>query len=69
MANTPRLSSVPNRPRLMRCKRSVSEVHWDSCNVDENADHNGHATKAMIRKYAGAARQQISARRAQHKCR
>jgi hypothetical protein len=30
---------------------------WAGCDGDEIANYSGHATKAMIRKYAGEARQ------------
>ena len=45
----------------MRC-RSVMELAWANCSDDEIAAYSGHASTAMIRKYAGAARQEMRAR-------
>ncbi len=44
--------------------RGVMELAWDGCDDDEIASFSGHTTKAMIRKYAGEARQQMRARQA-----
>lgn len=44
--------------------RGVQELAWEGCTDDEIAAYSGHATKAMIEKYAGEARQVIRARQA-----
>jgi hypothetical protein len=40
------------------------ELAWAGCDDDEIASFSGHATKSMIRKYAGEARQIMRARQA-----
>ena len=45
--------------------RSIKERVWAGCDDDENAAYSGHATKAMIAKYAGEARQEMRAHQAQ----
>jgi len=44
--------------------RGVMELAWAGCDDDEIASFSGHATKSMIRKYAGEARQIMRARQA-----
>lgn len=44
--------------------RGVMELAWAGCSDDEIASYSGHATKDMIRKYAGEARQIMRARQA-----
>ncbi|MEL6953683.1 MAG: tyrosine-type recombinase/integrase [Pseudomonadota bacterium] len=41
--------------------RGVQELAWAGCSDEEIASFSGHATKEMIRKYAGEARQRMSA--------
>lgn len=47
--------------------RGVQELAWQGCNDDEIAAYSGHATKEMIAKYAGEARQIMRARQARAK--
>lgn len=47
--------------------RGVMELAWAGCSDDEIASFSGHATMAMIRKYAGEARQIMRARQAHKK--
>lgn len=47
--------------------RGVQELAWQGCTDDEIAAYSGHATKAMIEKYAGEARQIMRARQAREK--
>lgn len=47
--------------------RGVMELAWAGCTDDEIAAFSGHASKAMIRKYAGEARQVMQARAAMAK--
>ena len=47
--------------------RGVMELAWAGCNDDEIAAYSGHSSKAMIRKYAGEARQIMRARQAREK--
>lgn len=47
--------------------RGVKELAWAGCDDDEIMSYSGHATKAMVIKYAGEARQEMSARRAREK--
>lgn len=47
--------------------RSIKELAWAGCDDDEIAAYSGHATKAMIEKYAGEARQEMRARQAREK--
>lgn len=47
--------------------RGVRELAWAGCTDDEIASYSGHATTAMISKYAGEARQEMTARRARLK--
>lgn len=47
--------------------RGVQELAWEGCTDDEIAAYSGHATKAMIEKYAGEARQVMRARQAWEK--
>lgn len=47
--------------------RGVMELAWAGCTDDEIAAYSGHATKAMIEKYAGEARQIMRARQAREK--
>ncbi len=44
--------------------RGVMELAWSGCDDDEIASYSGHTTKAMIKKYAGEARQIMRARQA-----
>lgn len=47
--------------------RGVMELAWENCDDDEIASYSGHASKDMIRKYAGEARQITRARQARGK--
>lgn len=47
--------------------RGSKELAWARCDDDEIAAYSGHATKAMIMKYAGEARQEIRARQTREK--
>lgn len=47
--------------------RGVKELAWAGCDDDEIMSYSGHATKAMVRKYAGEARQIMRARQAREK--
>lgn len=47
--------------------RGVMELAWAGCSDDEIASYSGHASKAMIRLYAGRARQVTHARAAREK--
>jgi integrase len=47
--------------------RGVQELAWAGCTDDEIAAFSGHASIAMIRKYAGEARQVMRARSAVEK--
>lgn len=47
--------------------RGVKELAWAGCDDDEIAAYSGHATKEMIEKYAGEARQEMRARQARGK--
>jgi integrase len=47
--------------------RGVMELAWSGCTDDEIASYSGHATKQMIEKYAGEARQIMRARQAAQK--
>ena len=47
--------------------RGVMELAWHGCDDDEIQAYSGHATKAMVRKYAGEARQIMRARQAHAK--
>lgn len=47
--------------------RGVKELAWAGCTDDEIASYSGHSSKAMIRKYAGEARQVMRARQAREK--
>ena len=47
--------------------RGVKELAWAGCDDDEIAGYSGHSSKAMIRKYAGEARQIMRARQAREK--
>lgn len=47
--------------------RGVMELAWAGCDDDEIASYSGHASKEMIRKYAGKARQMMRARQAREK--
>lgn len=47
--------------------RGIQELAWNGCTDDEIASYSGHATKAMIEKYAGEARQIMRARQAREK--
>ncbi|WP_245813743.1 site-specific integrase [Boseongicola aestuarii] len=47
--------------------RGVMELAWANCTDDEIAAFSGHASIAMIRKYAGEARQEMLARSAAKK--
>lgn len=47
--------------------RGIKELAWAGCDDDEIAAYSGHATKAMIIKYAGEARQEMRARQAREK--
>jgi len=44
--------------------RGGMELAWSGCENDETASDTGHTTKAMIKKYAGEARQIMRARQA-----
>lgn len=47
--------------------RNIKELAWAGCDDDEIAAYSGHATKAMIAKYADEARQEMRARTAREK--
>lgn len=47
--------------------RGVMELAWAGCDDDEIAAYSGHATKKMVIKYAGEARQIMRARQAREK--
>jgi len=47
--------------------RSIQELAWAGCSDDEIAAFSGHETLAMIKKYAGEARQIMRARQARDK--
>lgn len=47
--------------------RGVMELAWAGCDDDEIMSYSGHSTKAMVRKYAGEARQIMRARQARAK--
>lgn len=47
--------------------RGIMELAWAGCSDDEIASYSGHASTAMIRKYAGEARQITHARKAARK--
>ena len=47
--------------------RGVMELAWAGCDDDEIMSYSGHATKAMVIKYAGEARQIMRARQASAK--
>ena len=47
--------------------RGVMELAWKGCTDDEIASYSGHASKAMIAKYAGEARQRTLAQQARAK--
>lgn len=47
--------------------RGVMELAWAGCDDDEIMSYSGHSTKAMVRKYAGEARQIMRARQAREK--
>ena len=47
--------------------RAVMELAWHGCTDDEIEAYSGHASKAMVRKYAGEARQIMRARQAREK--
>ncbi|MEZ5675068.1 MAG: tyrosine-type recombinase/integrase [Thalassovita sp.] len=47
--------------------RGVMELAWAGCNDDEIKAYSGHTTDAMVRKYAGEARQIMRARQAREK--
>lgn len=44
--------------------RGVMELAWAGCTDDEIMSYSGHATKEMVRKYAGEARQRMHAQSA-----
>lgn len=47
--------------------RGVMELAWAGCDDDEIMAYSGHSTKAMVRKYAGEARQITRAKQARAK--
>lgn len=47
--------------------RGIQELAWKGCSDEEIASFSGHTTMAMIRKYAGEARQVMRARQAAEK--
>lgn len=47
--------------------RGVMELAWHGCTDDEIMSYSGHNSKAMVRKYAGEARQIMRARQAREK--
>lgn len=47
--------------------RAIKELAWAGCDDDEIMSFSGHATKDMVRQYAGEARQEMAARRAREK--
>lgn len=47
--------------------RGVMELAWAGCTDDEISSYSGHATIAMVRKYAGEARQIMLAKSAKKK--
>ena len=47
--------------------RGVMELAWSGCTDEEIEAYSGHTSKAMVRKYAGEARQIMRARQAREK--
>lgn len=47
--------------------RGIKELAWAGCDDDEIMSYSGHATKDMVEKYAGEARQEMRARQAREK--
>ena len=47
--------------------RGVMELAWAGCTDDEIEAYGGHSSKAMVRKYAGEARQTMGGRQAREK--
>lgn len=47
--------------------RGVMELAWAGCTDDEITAYSGHASKVMVIKYAGEARQIVRARQAREK--
>lgn len=47
--------------------RGIKELAWADCSDEQIASYSGHATTAMIAKYAGEARQEMRARQARLK--
>lgn len=66
LAERKRLSLQDHDQHALRY-RGVKELAWAGCDDDEIMSFSGHTTKAMVRKYAGEARQEMAARRAREK--
>lgn len=66
MAERKRLGLVAFDLHALRY-RGVMELAWAGCTDEEIASYSGHTTMAMIRKYAGEARQIMRARQAAEK--
>ncbi len=65
-AERARLDLLPYDLHALRY-RGVMELAWAGCDDDEIMSYSGHATKAMVIKYAGEARQIMAALRARQK--
>lgn len=66
LAERKRLGVVDHDLHALRY-RGVQELTWAGCTDDEIASYSGHMSKAMIKKYAGEARQIMRARQAKEK--
>lgn len=66
LAERQRLDLAAHDLHAMRY-RGVMELAWAGCDDDEIMSYSGHATKAMVRKYAGEARQITRAQQARKK--
>ncbi|MCF1708689.1 tyrosine-type recombinase/integrase [Tabrizicola sp. J26] len=66
LAERKRLGTEEHDLHAMRY-RGIMELAWAGCSDDEIASYSGHVTMAMIRKYAGIARQIMRARQASAK--
>jgi integrase len=65
-AERERLGTLAHDLHAMRY-RGVMELAWANCSDEEIEAYSGHSSKAMIRKYAGEARQIMRARQAREK--
>lgn len=66
MAERKRLGTEAHDMHAMRY-RGVQELAWHGCSDAEIASYSGHASEAMVRKYAAEARQIMRARQAKEK--